>query len=79
MAVVAVILIPAAVVIASRLSPVRPTIEPRQNQIQLACQDVLDLRDDYFARTISVEMREAIDRHLKSCPYCARKYQAVEK
>lgn len=68
-------LIPVAVVVSERLSQQDPTLLPRQQDVRLACQEVLALRSDYLAGNISNELRQAIDRHLEHCPYCARRYR----
>ena len=69
-------LLPVVGVISQRFDRPLPSSPPQQ-QVRLACREVLALRRDYLSGSVSSELREAIERHLEKCPHCARQYRTT--
>lgn len=42
-----------------------------QKPVDVACQQLVELVNEYLGQSLSVEARRAFDAHLETCPPCA--------
>lgn len=42
-----------------------------EKPIDLACQQLVELVDEYLGQSLTLEARRAFDAHLETCPPCA--------